>query len=272
MIKGIIFTDLDESLLNENKYDGKVLDKYIRKLLSENFFIIALTSKTYKEVISLYKENNIKLPFSSENGAAFYIPRCNKEEELKFKKILNRKSVQVKEIEKCLNNLNIKYPDSFLKIKDLNIEDQMKITSLNKEQLLNFYKRDFSVSLLWNSSTRLLNDFNKNIESYNLKITFGGKMFNISGNHNKLDALKYFEKFYENNFDKRNSTTISIGDSQNDIEILNYTDYSGIVRRKDKKKIKLLKSKKVYKSKNIAPKGWIEVLNLIRKDMEDQNG
>ena len=54
MIKGIIFTDLDESLLNENKYDGKVLDKYIRKLLSENFFIIALTSKTYKEVISLY--------------------------------------------------------------------------------------------------------------------------------------------------------------------------------------------------------------------------
>ena len=37
MIKGIIFTDLDESLLNENKYDGKVLDKYIRKLLSENF-------------------------------------------------------------------------------------------------------------------------------------------------------------------------------------------------------------------------------------------
>ena len=79
-------------------------------------------------------------------------------------------------------------------------------------------------------------------------------MFNISGNHNKLDALKYFEKLYENNFDKRNSTTISIGDSQNDIEILNYTDYSGIVRRKDKKKLNFLKVKKFIKVKISRPK------------------
>ena len=73
----------------------------------------------------------------------------------------------------------------------------------------------------------------------NLQATFGGKMINISGIHTKLDALIYFKKMYLKEFKTNKSITISIGDSQNDVEILNYTDYSGIVIREDKSKIKL---------------------------------
>ena len=44
---------------------------------------------------------------------------------------------------------------------------------------------------------------------------------------------------YLKKFNTNNCITISIGDSQNDVEILNYTDYSGIVIRKEKSKIRL---------------------------------
>ena len=64
-------------MLKENRYHPNVLDKFIKKLTLRNFLIVALTSKTYSEVINLYKLNNITFPFSTENGASFYIP--NKE-------------------------------------------------------------------------------------------------------------------------------------------------------------------------------------------------
>ena len=58
-------------------------------------------------------------------------------------------------------------------------------------------------------------------------------MLIFSGIHNKLDAVKFFEKYYTYIIqNKRHYKTISIGDSQNDIEMLNYCDYSGIVNKR----------------------------------------
>ena len=61
-------------------------------------------------------------------------------------------------------------------------------------------------------------------------------MINTSGVHNKLDAVKYFKKFYSKKYKINKFSTICVGDSENDIEMLNYCDYSGIVKREDKKK------------------------------------
>ena len=93
-------------------------------------------------------------------------------------------------------------------------------------------------------------------------------MINISGVHNKFDALIYFKKKYLKEFKTNKSITISIGDSKNDVEMLNYTDYSGIVIREDKRKLNLIKNQKVFISSLSAPEGWVEVLKKITKDME----
>ena len=58
---------------------------------------------------------------------------------------------------------------------------------------------------------------------------------------------------------------------QNDVEILNYTDYSGIVIRKEKSKISLIKNYNVFISKSSAPEGWVEILTKINKEMERKN-
>ena len=57
----------------------------------------------------------------------------------------------------------------------------------------------------------------------------------------------------------------------NDVEILNYTDYSGIVIRKEKSKISLIKNHNVFISKSSAPEGWVELLTKINKEMERKN-
>ena len=96
-------------------------------------------------------------------------------------------------------------------------------------------------------------------------------MINISGVHSKLDALIYFKQMYLKKFNTKKCISISIGDSQNDVEILNYSDYSGIVIRQDKRKISLIKNHKVYISSSYAPEGWVELLERITKEMESEN-
>ena len=59
LIKAIIFTDLDDSLLKDNKYYADILDEFIKKIILKNYLIIFITSKTFLEVKSLYKNNNI---------------------------------------------------------------------------------------------------------------------------------------------------------------------------------------------------------------------
>ena len=45
--KVIIFTDLDETLLKENKYYYYILNNFIKTLLKKEYEIIPVTSKTY---------------------------------------------------------------------------------------------------------------------------------------------------------------------------------------------------------------------------------
>jgi len=45
--KVIIFTDLDETLLKENKFNHNILNNFIKTLLKKEYEIIPLTSKTY---------------------------------------------------------------------------------------------------------------------------------------------------------------------------------------------------------------------------------
>ena len=264
----IIFTDLDESLLKENVYYKEALDKFIKILQSKNYIIVVITSKTSCEVEQLYNKNNIKFPFSAENGATFHMPFSNNKKDLTFKAEKNRNATSFNKILKILNSIPNRFLKNLIFIKDLSLQEQMQITKLKKNELKYFNSRNFSISCIWNGSDDLFSLFKTHIKKVGLQASFGGKMINISGVHNKFDALIYFKKKYLKEFKTNKSITISIGDSENDVEMLNYTDYSGIVIREDKRKINLIKNQKVFISSLSAPEGWVEVLKKITKDME----
>ena len=230
-----------------------------------------MTSKTYTEVKKLYGKNNIKFPLSSENGSSFYIPKSKNNKDLTFKKVTNKKAIKSNEILRRLKILPIRFLSNITFIKDLSLDKQAEITKLKKSELIDFNNRNFSVSIIWHGSNNLFSLFRKYLIKLNLQAAFGGKMINISGVHTKLDALIYFKKMYLKKFSTNKCITISIGDSQNDVEILNYTDYSGIVIRKEKSKIKLIKNHNVFISNSSAPEGWVELLTKINKKMERKN-
>ena len=101
--KKIIFTDLDETLLRHNKYYYKILNNFIFRLLKNEFLIILVTSKTYAEVIQIIQQIKFKMPFSVENGGAYFIP-IKDTKNYQYKKILNPRAVNREMIKKTLND------------------------------------------------------------------------------------------------------------------------------------------------------------------------
>ena len=266
--KVIIFTDLDETLLKENIYNHNILNNLIKTLLKKEYEIIPVTSKTYLEVIDLLKQIKYKLPFSVENGAAYYIPVNNSNNYL-YKKIVNSYAIKKNAIKKVLNKRIFKtYLHNLKYIEDLSIEEQKKITKLNIKQLEGFNSREYSIPVLISGDKYFKKKFEETLFKYNLKIVFGGKLNNISGLHGKLNSLLFFSNQYKKKFRNTKIITISLGDNQNDIEILNNSNYSGIVKNNTYKIVNLKKKKNILRSFTEAPFGWIEVLKKIIIKME----
>ena len=264
----VIFTDLDETLLKENKYHYNILNSFIKKLLKFGFIIIPVTSKTYLEVIDTLTHIKYKLPFSVENGAAYYLPIKNTKDYI-YKKILNPYAVNKTIIRKILNkNIFKNYLQNIKFIENLPSIDQKKITKLNNKQLENFNSRQYSLPVLLNGDKYFKKNFEASLLKYNLKVIFGGKLNNISGLHSKLNSLNFFTNQYKKKLRTKKIITISLGDHQNDTEILNYSNYSGIIKNETYKVINLKKKNNIFRSFTSAPYGWVEVLKKIIIKME----
>ena len=266
--KVIIFTDLDETLLKENKYNYNILNNFIKTLFKKEYEIIPVTSKTYLEVIDLLQVIKYKLPFSVENGAAYYIPINNSKNYL-YKKIVNPRAIKKNAIKKILNKSIFKtYLHNLKYIEDLSVIEQKKITKLNSKQLECFNSREYSIPVLISGDKYFKKKFEETLFKYNLKIIFGGKLNNISGLHSKLNSLSFFYCKYKQKLRNTKIIIISLGDNQNDIEILNNSNYSGIIKNKAYKILNLSKKKNIFRSFTEAPFGWVEVLKKIIIKME----
>jgi D-glycerate 3-kinase len=236
--------------------------------LKKKYEIIPITSKTYLEVIDLLKQIKYKLPFSVENGAAYYIPIKNSNNFL-YNKIVNPYAIKNNSIKKILNKSIFKiYMQKVKLIKNLSIVEQKNITKLDSKQLENFNSREYSIPVLISGDKNFKKNFEETLFKYNLKIVFGGKLNNISGLHSKLNSLHFFSYKYKQKLKNTKIIIISLGDNQNDIEILNNSNYSGIIKNKNYKIFNLNKKKNIFRSFTEAPFGWVEVLKKIIIKME----
>ena len=94
--------------------------------------------------------------------------------------------------------------------------------------------------------------------------------FSISSICTKRIAKKLISQVYDIQFrDKYSINTIALGDSKNDIDMLNSCKYSCLIKNSTGTHVKLRSNKKnVFKSSKIAPDGWSEVLYKLNNTLE----
>ena len=98
----------------------------------------------------------------------------------------------------------------------------------------------------------------------------GSRFMQISSICNKRIAKKLISHVYDIQFrDKYSINTIALGDSKNDIDMLNSCKYSCLIKNSTGTHVKLRPNKKnVFKSSKLAPDGWRQVLYKLNNTLE----
>ena len=263
--KFIVFTDMDGTLLDHYNYSFDAAVPMLKKLESLDIPVIANTSKTRVELEALRENIGNTHPFISENGAAVNIPLnyfpYSINDVSTTEKYLVKSFVEPRDHwRKIISEIEQDYGGAFLTFTEMGILDIMQATGLDKEAARMAMQREFGEPVKWiGDEDRLLN-FIAALEQHGAHILKGGRFIHVSGKCDKGIALNWLTDIYT---DSVRPKTIALGDSNNDIAMLEAADYSVIVKSPSHDTPVIKSKENIIITKECGPAGWAEALEKI---------
>lgn len=267
----LIFTDLDGSLLDHDNYSFSAAISLLSRLESENIPVIPTTSKTLAEVENLRIKLNNYHPFIIENGAGIAVPKnyFSKRPEGSYEKsgfwvIANTKPRQYWNslLQENAKNFAGEF-DTFSSIVSAKgYQGIQAITGLSLDQAALSNNRYFSEPIHWLGSDVRKKAFIKTMTKAGASLLQGGRFLSLSGDFNKGDALLHLTQLYQQDQALSLIHTLAIGDSNNDITMLDAASSAIIIRSKAHPIPTLTREKNVMTSHNFGPEGWAESVSF----------
>ena len=258
MTQMLIFTDLDGTLLEHKTYSYEPALPALKQVEKHNIPLIFSTSKTRAEIEYWQKQLKNSHPFISENGGGIFIPKNYFSFEYPYdKKIKNFKVIELgmpyRSLLKIVRKIQQQYElQSFA---DMNPSDLSKETGLSLEQAALALSRDYELPF------KLLNPYEKDdvlaeIKKHKLSVIIGGIYYHLMANQSKGKAvarlLNLFSKQYPS------LKTIALGDTFNDVSMLDLVDIPYLVQRPDGSYI----SSSYNHADGIGPVGWCSAVSF----------
>ena len=218
-----IVTDLDGTLMDHN-YDISPAMKTLKMLSEISIPVIPCTSKTASEVRYFRDENGLSDPFIVENGAAVYgnyIDSCSE-----WELILGK---SYKELISILTDISRKVNYNFVPLNDLNDNQIYELTGLSNEGIIRALDRHWSVPFL-NPPDEIFEKLKLISGSYDVHVFKGNRMSHLlSSESHKGHAVNRLKTHLQN----KDVKIIGLGDSQNDLPLLEYADISIVIPGKN---------------------------------------
>ncbi|MAH72644.1 MAG: hypothetical protein CBC09_01190 [Cellvibrionales bacterium TMED49] len=264
----LIFTDLDGSLLDHNSYSSDPALILLKELEISALPVIAVTSKTASEVIPLRKNLVNIHPFVIENGAAIYIPKkyFSKNLVIKNSDIVDE-YIRISEApsrdhwRKILHKFDHCYRNEFRSFSDIFNRDGAagicEVTGLSLQSAKNANTREYTEPLIWEGTEERKIQFIQELRKVGANPLQGGRFLTIGGAFDKGSALKRISSFYESVLELP-ITSLAVGDSANDVSMLDSADWALLIRAKNRALPLLRRDSNVLISEKEGPQGWDE--------------
>ncbi|MFY0640645.1 MAG: HAD-IIB family hydrolase [Bermanella sp.] len=266
-INALIFTDLDGSLLDHHSYSHQAADIALTYLQENSIPVIPCSSKTQPEIESLRLDLNNQHPFIIENGAAVFIPKHIFADQPHD--TIENENYWVKEFVEphayWLSKLNLmrdEFNGLYKPFSDMTIEEIAQATDLSLEQAGLAAKRQYGEPVLWLGNQAEKQAFIKRLKDHKVNVLQGGRFLHVCGDANKGKALLWLSNTYQELFSASYST-IAIGDSHNDCEMLDMADHALIIRSPVHDIPSLSRVDGVTISDAYGPEGWAQGINSI---------
>jgi mannosyl-3-phosphoglycerate phosphatase len=250
-LKITFLTDLDGTLLNFNDFSFDTIRSDILEFIKDGIDIIPVSSKTRPEMIEFCTDLGVNLPFIYENGAGF----CSDAE------TSNQNDVIVGMSKDALIQIWDAYIPVELKadckfLSEMDMTESSALLGLSGKPLKLALARSHTALLKFNGDKTALTLLNIYLQRAGLTLQKGGRIFCLSGLHNKAS---FIEKFRQKNPNKSANIIVAFGDGNNDIPMLNAADFACIIPRPNGEHLPpdKITTKKIIASQP-APLGWIE--------------
>jgi mannosyl-3-phosphoglycerate phosphatase len=269
-MKPVIFTDLDGTLLDYTSYSFEKALPALQMLKEKQIPVVICSSKTRTEIEYYRKRLGNEHPFISENGGGIFIPKnyfgfCLRDLGFPVVEENNYRVVRLGARYADLRKTIMEFQKEGYEIKgfgDMKSAEIAGVTGLTMEEAEMAKERDFDEPFFPDSNADITGLLMA-IESRGFHVT-QGRFYHILGDSNKGKAICVLIELYKKN--AGGIVTIAIGDSPNDISMLEKVDYPVIVRKPDGNYDPRITIANTIKADGIGPDGWNKaVLELINK-------
>lgn len=263
MPDAIIISDLDGTLLDSENYSFAAALPALEIMRTRGVPLVLCSSKTRAE-IEIYRQRlNNKHPFIAENGGGIFIPQgyfsMAFEAEVFDGYRLVRLGTPYAEIRRRFVALREQSGARVRGFGDMTDEEVASLTGLPLVEAALAKQRDFDEAFVFDGTPD--ERFLQAIETAGLRWT-QGKFFHILGNHDKGRAVKLVESLYQREYGA--VTSIGLGDSLNDLPLLQAVDHPVLVRHADGSFDARIDLPALLKTRHPGPRGWGEaVLQLL---------
>jgi mannosyl-3-phosphoglycerate phosphatase len=234
MLRLVVFTDLDGTLLDHNTYEYTPALPALNRLRKTSTPLVMVSSKTRIEIEILRKELNNNDPFVPENGGAVCIPDTTElpvpDAAIKmdsYSVVLLGKTAA--EIAPLFNRLAENFPIRALS--KMSAAEISRITGLTTEQAETARKREFGEAFILDDPNIPETELSEAVADLGLRLTRGGRFYHLLGDNDKGKAVTILTDIYRHLWE--NVITAGIGDAPNDLPLLAAVNHPFLVTGPD---------------------------------------
>lgn len=265
----IVFTDLDGTLLDHDTYRFTAAEPALEKLKQHGIPLIITTSKTMEELHVIRNSLGNAHPFVAENGCVIaapegYFPGMDSLPLKKRYRIihLGRDRQTILDI---LHRLRDDQGFRFKGFSDMTQEDIAALTGLGLEEARHASIRLSTEPLMWQDTDAALARFSALLAEQGLSQVQGGRFISVSSPVDKGDGVDTLTEFYAGLYGET-PVTIALGDSPNDLSMLNRVNVAVIVRSDRSETLVPEHAGRVVRTEKRGPDGWRAAMETLLRE------
>jgi mannosyl-3-phosphoglycerate phosphatase len=265
----IIFTDLDGTLLDHFTYSFDAALPALRLLADKNIPLVICSSKTRKEIEYYRRRLDNRHPFISENGGGIFIPKgyfafrvegstFSIAEENSYEVI--RLGARYQDLRNALESCR-KEGFNVKGFGDMTAEELAGIANMSIDEAMMAKERDFDEPFIFEGDDRAVQRLVEAVKAKGFTCT-QGRFFHILGSSDKGKAAEILAERFRG--ERGDITTVALGDSLNDLPMLEKADYPVIVQKPGARYETRIIVPNLVKAGGVGPEGWNKaVLKLM---------
>ncbi len=262
-LQWLIFTDMDGTLLDHHDYAFDPAKPMLATLAAQGIPVMPITSKTQAELETLRLSLDNTHPFIIENGAAVLIPKGYFAEQPED--TVSQGDYWVKHFvaerahwQGLIQQVSDDYQGQFVTFEAAGIEGIIEMTGLPRAAAEESAQRQFGEPMQWlggeASKQAMLNE----LRALGANILEGGRFIHVSGLSDKGVALHWLHEVFKLNQPDKTMLTVALGDSQNDVAMLESADYAVVVKSPVKAPPVVNRAQNLLITHETGPAGWAE--------------